>query len=410
MGVIATSIMSLGIAIGLACAGLFAASETGCASASGRAPQAAAMTSTPSAPVTLSRVRHPRAPAPYAVPRHALRVSSSSGLKAALSNGRRDTIVLAPGIYDSSEEFADREGDRIYASRLGRAVLRAGIALGGNNGPPGALIRGLNFSVSDPRKTLHGDAIHIWGSASGARVLDTWIDGHGVIDAGLVVHQPAGFVARRVVARRFVSFGIVVDPNDFNYTTKSPYSLRDLTISGVSRRVPGSSNGTAEACLWLGSPGTVQRVSVRNCAISGIWTGTAMKSSRIEDATIERSRVGIYIEHFTTGTTFRRLRFGAGVTRGVNAEWANHAQGGRAASVDNVIEDAYFRTSHVGVYLDQGTTRTLVRHCVFVGQNWAGIGDFRGVDNQYYDNNFDGLAPGAVPVSYEHDPAGKARR
>jgi len=397
--------MSLGIAIVLACLGLFAASETGCASASGRAPGAAAT----SARVTLSTVQRPRAPAPYAVPRRGLRVSSSSGLREALSNGRRDTIVLAPGIYDNSEEFADQEGDRIYASRLGRAVLRAGIVLGGNNGPPGALIRGLNFSVSDPRKTLHGDVVHVWGSASGARVLDTRIDGHGVIDAGLVVHQPAGFVARRVVARRFLSYGIVVDPNDVDYKTTSPYSLRDLTIARVSRRVAGSSNGTAEACLWLGSRGRVQRVRVRNCAISGIWTGTAMKSSRIEDATIEHSRVGIYIEHFTTGTTFRRLHVGAGVTRGVNAEWANHAQGGRPASVDNVIEDAYFRTSHVGVYLDQGTTRTLVRRAVFVGQDWAGIGDFLGVGNQYYDNNFDGLAPGAVPVSYEHDPAGKAR-
>ena len=405
MGVIATSTMSLGIAIVLACLGLFAASETGCASASGRAPGAAAT----SARVTLSTVQRPRAPAPYAVPRRGLRVSSSSGLREALSNGRRDTIVLAPGIYDNSEEFADQEGDRIYASRLGRAVLRAGIVLGGNNGPPGALIRGLNFSVSDPRKTLHGDVVHVWGSASGARVLDTRIDGHGVIDAGLVVHQPTGFVARRVVARRFLSYGIVVDPNDVDYKTTSPYSLRDLTIARVSRRVAGSSNGTAEACLWLGSRGRVQRVRVRNCAISGIWTGTAMKSSRIEDATIEHSRVGIYIEHFTTGTTFRRLHVGAGVTRGVNAEWANHAQGGRPASVDNVIEDAYFRTSHVGVYLDQGTTRTLVRRAVFVGQDWAGIGDFLGVGNQYYDNNFDGLAPGAVPVSYEHDPAGKAR-
>jgi hypothetical protein len=241
-------------------------------------------------------------------------------------------------------------------------------------------------------------------------VLDTRIDGHNAVDAGLVVHQPAGFVARRVVARRFLSYGIVVDPNDFNYTTTSPYSLRDLTIARVSRRVPGSSNGTAEACLWLGSPGTVQRVSVNRCAISGIWTGTAMKSSRIQDATIQRSRVGIYIEHFTTGSTFRHLRFGVGVVRGVNAEWANRAQGGRPASVDNVIEDAYFGTSHVGVYLDQGTTRTLVRHSIFVGQDWAGIGNYLGVDNQYYDNNFDGLASGAVPVSYDHDPAGRARR
>ena len=402
--------MSLGVAVGLACAGLFAASEAGCASASPGSPRSAAMTSPTSAPVTLSRVRRPRAPAPYTVPRYALRVSSSSGLTAALSNGRRDTLVLAPGIYDSSGDFANREGDRIYASRLGGAVLKAGIALGGNNGPPGALIRGLNVSVSDPRKTLDGDVIHVWGSASRAQVLDTRIDGHGVIDAGLVVHQPSGFVARRVVARRFRSYGIVVDPSNFNYTTRHPFSLSDLRITRVSRTVPGSSNGTAEACLWLGSRGTVQRVSVHNCAISGIWTGTAMKSARIEDATIDHSQVGIYIEHFTTGTTFRRLRFAAGVTRGVNAEWANRAQGGRPASVDNVIEDAYFRTSHVGVYLDQGTTRTVVRHCVFVGQDWAGIGDFLGVDNRYYDNNFDGLASGAVPVSYEHDSAGRERR
>src|SRR5437763_15379022 len=125
--------------------------------------------------------------------------------------------------------------------------------------------------------------------------------------------------------------------------------MTELRIARVNRSVPGSSNWTAAAGLWLGRRGTGQLVSVHNCAISGIWTGTAMKSARIEDATIDHSRVGIYIEHFTTGTTFRRLRFAAGVTRGVNAEWANHAQGGRPASVDTVIEDAYFRTSHVGV-------------------------------------------------------------
>jgi hypothetical protein len=250
----------------------------------------------------------------------------------------------------------------------------------------------------------------VWGSAARSAVLDTWIDGHGVLDAGLVVHQPNGFVARRVVARRFLSFGVVVDPNDFNFKTNSPYSLRDLAIARVSRRAPGSSNGTAEACLWLGSPGTVQRVSVRGCAISGIWTGTAMKNARIQDATIDRARVGIYIEHFTTATTFQRLRVGPSVTRGVNAEWANPAAGGKPASTDNVIEDAYFRTGHVGVYLDKGTTRTTVRHSVFAGQDWAGIGDYLGVANQYYDNDFDAIGPGAVPVTHDHDPAGRAKR
>jgi hypothetical protein len=400
MGVIAASITSLGIAAGLACVVLAATTDKS-------RPET---TSTTSASVTLSPVRRPRGPAPYTVPRYALPVASSSQLSAALSDGRRETIVLAPGVYDSPRPFADREGDRIYSARLGRAVLRAGIVLGGNNGPPGALIRGLTLSITDPRKTLHGDAVHVWGSAASASVLDTSIDGHGVLDAGLVVHQPNGFVARRIVARRFLSFGVVVDPNNFSFRTGSPFSLRDLRISRVSRRVPGSSNGTAEACLWLGSRGTVQRVSVRGCAISGIWTGTAMKGARIQDATVDRARVGIYIEHFTSGTTFERLRIGPSVVRGVNAEWANRAQGGRPASVDNVIQNADFRTGHVGVYLDQGTTRTIVRHCLFAGQDWAAIGDYLGIDNGYYDNDFGGIAAGAVSVSHDHDPAGRGRQ
>ena len=236
MGVIAASITSLGFAAGLACVGLFAAGEVGCASTSARARPSQGLTSTTSVRVTLRPVRRPRLPSWYAAPRQALRVSSSSQLAAALSDKRAETIVLAPGVYDNPRPFTDSEGDRIYASRLGRSVLRAGIVLGSNNGPPGALIRGLTFSVSDPRKTLHGDVVHVWGSARGAAVLDTRIDGHGVLGAGLVVHQPNGFVARRIVARRFLSYGVVVDPNDFNFKADVPYSLRDLTIARVSRR------------------------------------------------------------------------------------------------------------------------------------------------------------------------------
>jgi hypothetical protein len=403
MGVTATSITSLGFATGLVCVGLFAAGEAGCAAAGSDAGPG-----TVSVAVTLSPVHHPGRPAPYSLPPHARRVSTSAQLNSALSDGRQETVVLAPGVYGNSQPFDDHEGDRIYAARLGRVVLRAGISIGGNHTPPGALIRGLKFDISDPRKTLDGDAVHVWGSASDASVLDTSIDGHGVLDAGIVVHQPNRFVARRIVARDFLDYGVVVDPNDQNFRTKQPYSLSDLTIAHVSRKPPGSSDGTAEACLWLGSPGIVRRVSVRDCAISGIWTGGAMKHSRVLDATIDHARVGIYIEHFTTATTFQRIRIGPSVTRGVNAEWANPAVGGKPASVDNLIQNAYFDTAHVGVYLDKGTTHTIVRHSVFVGQSWAAIGDYLGVDNRFYDNDFGGIAPGAVPVSYAHDPAGGA--
>jgi hypothetical protein len=339
-----------------------------------------------------------------------VRVSSSAGLASALADRRREAIVLAPGIYDNPRPFADRDGDQIYASRLGRSVLRAGIALGANSGPAGALIRGVRFSVTDPRKTLHGSIVHVWGSAAHASVLDTWLDGRAVVDAGLVVRQPEGFSARRIVATGFRSYGVVVDPNDMHYQARRPFTLQDLSVSRVARRVPGSSDGTAEACLWLGSRGIVRRVSVRRCGVTGVWTGTATRHSRIEDAVVDRTPVGIYIEHFTTGTIFRRLRIGPSVSRGVNAEWANPALGGRPASVDSLIEDGYLHTTHVGIYLDQGTTRTVIRRCTFVGQAWAAIGDYRGIDNRYVENDFKGIARTAVPVSYEHDTGGRGKR
>jgi hypothetical protein len=402
MDVIAARSKWLGLVAGLVCMGVLAVGVgRGTAGELGRSH---GKRSTASAAVSLKPVKRPRLPARYVVPPGARLVSSSAQLRAALGDRRTETIVLAPGVYDNPRPFQDTRGDRIYSAVLGRAVFRAGIVLGNGHGPSGALIRGLIFDVTDPSKVSQGAVVLVWGSAAGASVLDTRLDGNGAVGAGLVVRQPNGFVARRVVARRFLSYGIEVDPNDYNYTARVPYSLRDLTISQVSRQLPGSSNGTAEACLWLGSQGKTQRVSVRHCAISGIWTGTAMKHALVEDATIQDSRVGIYMEHYTTSSTFERLRIGPGVTRGVNAEWDNPAVGGKPASTGNVIESARIQSTHVGVYLDRGTTRTTVRHCVFVGQDWAAIGDYMGVDNSYYGNNFKRIDAGAVRVSLTPDP------
>ena len=390
--------MSLGIVTVVACLALLTAAETGCAAKPERAVEA----STKSVELEQPAVALPARPRPYAVPAGAKAVSSSRELVAALADGRREAIVLAPGTYDNPKPFADRDGDRLYAARLGTAVFKAGVVLGANGGPPGASIRGLSFDVSDPAKTLNGAIVHVWGSASHASVRDTRLDGNRRVETGLLVRQAQGFVGRRIVASRFRSYGIVVDPNDVGYRTRSPFALSDLTISRVRRPVQGSSDGRAEACLWLGSPGTVRRVDVRRCGITGIWTGTAMHGSRVADATIDRAPVGIYIEHYTTSTTFERLRVGPNVGRGVNAEWSNLSLGQKPASSGNVIQDGYFRTADVGVYLDQGTTRTLVRRCVFVGQAWAAIGDYLGQGNGYYENDFSGIRGGAVAVSHDH--------
>ena len=343
-----------------------------------------------------------RAPAAYRLPSRAVWVHNSRQLERALTRGRSKNIVLKAGVYNHHEPFYVHHGNRLYAARLGRAVLRAGIALGANGGGAAPLLRGLRFDVRDPRWTLNDNVIHVWGSASKARILDTTITGHGRIDAGIFVRQVEGFVAKRVVVRGFRSFGVLVDPNNSGYRASRPYLLEDVAVSRVARPTRGSSNGTAEACFWLGSRGVVRRSSARRCGLAGIWTGSANIGSLLQDVRIDHAQTGIYLEHFTRGATFERLRVGPSVRRGVNAEWADPAWGGRPASVDNVFRDSSFSTSLVGVYLDEGTTRTSVIGCTFRGQSWAGIGNYLGLDNRFAGNKFKGLLPGAVPISLGH--------
>ncbi len=355
----------------------------------------------------MDRARHSaeetvRGPADYQVPRGAVHVFNSRQLARVLARRQPTNIVLANGVYNHREPFYDRRGHRLYAAHLGEAVLRAGIVLGANQGPALPLVRGLRFDVSQPAKTLYGDVIHVWGSARNARVLDTAISGHGRLAAGLVVRQPEGFVARRVVVRGFKSYGVLVDPDDPGYRAKRPYLLEDIAVSRVARPNRGSSKGTAEACFWLGTQGVVHRASARRCGLVGVWTGSANTGSLVEDVAIDRTEVGLYLEHFTTNSTFQRLRVGPSVTRGVNAEWADPAWGAKPGSVDNVIQDSYFNTARVGVYLDAGTTRTQVLRSTFAGQSWAGIGNFLGVGNRFEGNDFSGLLPGAVPISPLH--------
>jgi hypothetical protein len=141
---------------------------------------------------------------------------------------------------------------------------------------------------------------------------------------------------------------------------------------------------------------------MRSCAWSGLWTGTATRQSRFDRIDVDDARTGVYLEHFTHSSTFRRLRIGPDVRVGLTAEWADPGWGGRPASVDNVIEDSRFESTLAGVYLDEGTTRTTVRRSTFADQQWAGIGDYRGNGNRYYANDFRGVDGGAQAIRRDH--------
>jgi hypothetical protein len=349
------------------------------------------------------RVAAPQHPRHYRVPRSAVRVSGSHGLRRALAAGTPTSIVLAPGRYGGRRPFLNPHGHRIYSARLGRAVLRAGLSLGGNDGHGGGLVRGVVVDIDDERRTVDGAAIAVWGTGRDSRVLDTTLRGHGVVPSGVSARRPDGLVVRRVVVRGFTDYGVLADANDLDRgKLHDPLTVADVDVARVSRNVPGSSNGRAEACVWIGNTGSVRRVRARSCAWTGVWTGTATQGASFDQIDVDRTPTGVYLEHFTHDSRFRRMRVGPAVRIGLTAEWADPAWGRRPASVGNLIEDSSFASSVAGVYLDEGTTRTTVRRSSFAGQAWGGIGDYRGNGNAEYENDYRGIAQGAAAVRHDH--------
>lgn len=346
---------------------------------------------------------HPAAPTSYEVPASGVRVRSAAQLRHALLRTKPTDIVLADGVYGGRAPFSNANGHRLFAVHAGGAVLRAGLNIGGNAGPAGGAVRGLVFDVRDRQKTVDGAEILVWGTARDVAVRDVELRGHGVIRAGLVVRQPEGFRGARLVARDFTDYGIVVDANDGALTRlERPFQLIDVRVGKVARPVPGSSDGRGEACVWIGNPGVVRRVHVRRCAWTGLWTGTAATHALFDRIDVDETRTGIYLEHFTRDSTFQHVRVGNRVRVGMLAEWASPAWSRRPASVHNVIQDSWIAASLAGVYLDEGTTRTIVRRTTFVSQRWAAIGNYRGIGNAFYGNDYDGIASGADEVTEEH--------
>jgi hypothetical protein len=361
---------------------------------------------TAGAPPTISSqlATPPASPRKYLLPRRALWVSNGAQLRRALARYTSRDIILRNGIYDNSEPFYNPHGDRLYAQTLRGAVLRAGISLGANTGPGGALVRGIAFDVQDPSKTLDGSIIIVWGAGQNSQILDVTLEGHGIVGAGIKARRVEGLVIRRVIVRQFHSYGVVVDTNTRDAVVTRPPLVEDVDAAYVTWSPPGSSNGTAEACVWIGNTAVVRRIRAHDCAGEGLWVGSAANNALFEDVRVTNIDIGVYIEHFVHSTTFRRLQIGPNVLRGLTCEWADPAWGSQPACVDDVVEWSSFDTQKVGVYLDKGTTGTTVRNSKFANQCWAAIGNYQGINNLYdtSGNDYSGLLPGAVPISADH--------
>jgi hypothetical protein len=346
----------------------------------------------------------PTPPTAYRLPKRAIWVSNSRQLRRALARRTSTDIVLRAGFYGGSQPFANPGGDRLYAQALGKVVLGVGISMGGTWGPGGGVVQGITFDVSDPSRTLQNSVIHVWGSGRYTRILDVVLKGHGAVGAGILAREVEGLVVRRVVARDFQNWGVAADENTRDPLISHPPVMTDVDVAYVGRPVPKSSNGTAEACVWIGNTAVVRRVRAQDCAWEGLWVGTAADHALFEDIRVTNIDIGVYVEHFARSSTFRRLQIGPGIKQGVICEWANPDWASEPACVDNTIEQSTFDTSVVGVYLDEGTTRTTVRDSTFVGQCWSAIGNYKGVGNLYDTggNDYLRIQPGAMQISTDH--------
>jgi len=330
-------------------------------------------------------------------------VSTSAQLLSALAASSPSDIVLADGVYDNAAAFRNANDHRLYAAHLGGAVFHAGIVLGGNFGPGGALLRGLAFDVTDPAKTFEGGIVQTWGnSGRNAQILDTSLNGNNAVESGILARQVEGLVVQRVTVANVQDYGISEDNNIQGATIATPALLEDISVANVSRPTPKSSDGRAEACIWLGNKATLRRARVSNCAWDGLWAGTAFSGGLVTDLSVSSTPVGVYLEHFTTNSTFQNMRVAGNVETGLICEWADPAWGSRPGCVGDTIQDSTFDTTRAGVVLDQGTTNVTIHGCRFLNQSWAAVANYLGIGNTATANDYTGIGAGAVAYTTSH--------
>jgi hypothetical protein len=328
--------------------------------------------------------------------------------------------VLADGTYDNSSFFNDQYGTHLYGQHLGRAVLTAGLVVGGNQNYPGAVVQGLAFNVSSSSKTFQSSEVNTWGSAGGnVQVLDCSFDGNGVVAMGLDAVNPAGLVAERLTFVRFTDEGLRASDNvqvAYGGSTPRIDTISDISVDGVSRSPAGSSDGTAESGVWIGHPvvNGVHRIRIRNVSWSGIETVNDAWNTTFTDLDIDMSGanavlgVAFYMEHYSYNLVIENFSI-TGSDVGIKAEWNDPSWGGVAAAHNTTISNGVIdssgwnRSGHtVGLFLDQGTESTSVSGVTFKNMNFAAIDAYNVAGRNTFSGNTFRVAAGAKSISTDH--------
>jgi hypothetical protein len=343
-------------------------------------------------------------PSPYTVPVGAKSVSTTAELLAALSAGTVD-IVLEDGTYDHTTYFAI-VNKRLYARNLGKAILKVGISAGGNSTlATSPKLQGLVIDTVKA-KCFNNAAIYPWGAgAKGFTMLDTVVKGNKSVAYGVNNYAPQDSVYERLEFYDFTDVGLRTSTNHIDATTIK--RIRDIYVNGVTRVPVNSSNGTAEAGLFIGHKVIehVRRVKVRNVSWSGIEPVNACYDTEFSDLDIDMAgiptgtRVGVYLEHYSWGSKFLKFLV-VGCKTGFNCEWDS----GSGPAAKNVLF-AYGEIvgGKAGINLDDGSgPGNAIDHVSFKGQTWAAVGAYKNKPNPVITNCTYQLPPGAVQFSTNH--------
>lgn len=193
----------------------------------------------------------------------------------------------------------------------------------------------------------------------------------------------------------------------------SRYTISDIIVQNVGN-VPPTSNGTAEAGIWLGQSADVDRV-VCDGSWEGFWTGAECADSIIRNLTVGKrdaaggyslgagNSAGLYLEHFTRRCLFQNFDIHSLGHVGIISEWwypddwesgfvhdeYPTASAGQAGSCHNTFDTGrvYCPAGGTGIYLDAGTWGCTVKNVTFWGPGNAyhEVGPLAGPDPNVFD-------------------------
>lgn len=299
---------------------------------------------------------------------------------------------------DTAKQIDDWEGARSFQAP---APAAAGTA-------QSVVVTGLRAGVTYYFRIAAGDEVPNWAAPSNRAQGTTSSDGADPdAPSGLTIAPPVGpFVTvdgafqtstgvyygayELAQGKREIKKYIVRNHTDINvgamnwkdgaaHPISSPVLIEDIIAEGASRTPPRSADGTSEANMWVGTTAIARRFVLRNGAWMGLWTGglggpgMGCQNSLFEDfEVLDQPHIGIYIEHETANTTFRRFRVRSQGT-GINVEWWYREDNGEmGGSHGLIIEDFDIRSEEDwGIFIDAGNYDITIRNGKLSGH--AGI-------------------------------------